>query len=123
MWRGHHGHSVEEMTERARDKVSWMASRVDATPEQERQLDAIVTELMSQLGPVRSEHRAHRRELVAELLRDNVDPGRLETIRRDELRLAETASQSLMDALVRASEVLTPEQRTELLERFTRRRH
>lgn len=123
MFRGHHGASAAEMTERARDRVSWVLARVDATDEQERQVDAIVSDLMASLAPVRTRHHEHRQELVSELLRDPVDSARLETIRRQELELADAASASVLDAIVRTAKVLTPQQREELLERFGRRHH
>ena len=118
---GHHGrHSVEHMTERARDKTAWVLGKLDATPEQEQQMDVLVTTLVDQLYPIREQHLEHRRAFVAELLRTRPDKGKLEGLRQQELMLADLASARVLDAVVQASEMLTPGQREELLEYASR---
>ncbi len=117
------GRSAEAMSERMRDKAAWMLGKVDATEEQEQQVDAIITALAGQMQPIREQHRANRRAFVSELSRSSVDAGRLEALRQDGLRLADQASARILDAVVQASVVLTPEQRAELTEHMMQRRH
>ena len=53
----------------------------------------------------------------------NVDRGALERIREAELKLAESASDRMVNAIADAADVLTPEQRgklAEMAERFRR---
>ena len=112
--------SVEQVTERVRDKTAWILGKLDATPEQERQLDTLVTTLVAQMQPLREEHLRHRRAMISELLRSDPDRGALETLRQEELRLADLASARVLDTVVQASEVLSPQQREELFEYVTR---
>ena len=60
-------------------------------------------------------HRAHRRALVSELARPQIDRSVLERIRSEEIALADQASQTLLDAIADASDVLTVEQRQTLV--------
>lgn len=122
---GHHwGHAAteEEARERALDKTAWLLGRVDATAEQQTRVNGIVTSLVGELYPLRAQHREIRRELVTELARPQVDRAGLERVRAESLALADTATQSLVDAVVEVSEVLTVEQRQELAEMVGRHR-
>lgn len=120
MFRGHDAHGAQAMAERVRDRAAWMLGKLDATPQQEARVEAIITALVTELAPLGEQHREHRRALVSELLRSDVDPERLEDIRREELRLADLASARVLDAVVQTSAVLTAQQREELMEAVTR---
>jgi Spy/CpxP family protein refolding chaperone len=123
---GHHwGHAKteEQARERALDKTAWMLGRLDATPEQQARIDDIVTSLVGELYPLRGEHRETRRELITELSRPRVDPEALEKIRAAGLATADSASRTLVNAVVDVSEVLTVEQRQELASMIGRHRH
>jgi Spy/CpxP family protein refolding chaperone len=121
---GHHGPStIEEAEERALDGAAWLSGTVDATPEQQQRLEEIATQMVERLFPLREVHRDHRRELVNELARPELDRAELERIRSEELALAETASRAVLDAVADASEVLSPEQRQALVGAATRFRH
>ena len=113
----------EQARERALDKAAWMLGRLDATPEQEARINAIVTALVADLYPLRAAHRETRRELVTELARPRVDRAALERIRAEGLALADTATRSVLDAVAEASEVLSVEQREELAAMIGRHRH
>jgi len=118
---GDGGHTLESMTERALDRTAWVLGRVDATEAQEQQMNALVTALVMELEPLRQSHREHRRAFVTELLRPEVDRGALETLRLEELRLADAASTRALDAVADAARILSPEQRVELLSRLNHR--
>lgn len=114
---GHHwagAKSEEQVRERALDKSAWLLGRIDASPQQEEQINAIVSTLVGDLYRLRDAHRAHRRQLIAELARPQVDRAALETIRAEEMRLADAASKALVNAVADATEVLNMEQREEL---------
>lgn len=119
---GHGGSSVERMTERAKDRTAWVMGKLDASEAQEQQMDALVETLIGDLQPLRSQHVEHRRAFIAELLRSQPDRAKLEGLRQEELRLADLASARVLDAVVQASETLTPEQREELMEFASRHR-
>ena len=97
--------------------------RVDATEEQRERVDAILAEAVSDLFPLRAEHHAHRRDLIAELARPQIERAGLERIRAAELALAEKATTRLLDAVVAVAEVLDPEQRQQIVDRFAEHRH
>jgi Spy/CpxP family protein refolding chaperone len=123
---GHHwGHAKteEQARERALDKAALMLGRLDATEEQQTRINDIVTSLVGKLYPLRGEHRETRRELITELSRPQVDREALEKIRADGLAMADSASRTLVSAVVDVSEVLTVEQRQELASIIGRHRH
>ncbi len=123
---GHHWGSSkteEQVRERALDKTAWVLGRIDATPEQKTRINAIVTSLVADLYPLRGEHRERRRELITELARPQVDAQALEQVRADGIALADSASKTLVNAVVEATEVLTVEQREELAAMIGRHRH
>ena len=119
-----HGHAdgAEHATERLQRVSAWALGSVDATGEQRDRIDAILAGAVNDIFPLRDEHRAHRRDLIAELARPQVDRTELERIRAAELALAETATARLLDATVAIAQVLSPEQRQQLVERFAEHR-
>lgn len=93
---------------------------VDATETQKQQLGPIVKAAARDLLPVRERMRGARRQAVALLSQPSIDRGALETLRADQLRLAEQASRRFTEALADLADVLTPEQRKRLAERAER---
>jgi Spy/CpxP family protein refolding chaperone len=94
---------------------------IDATEAQKQQLEPIVKQAAKDLLPMRESLRAGRREAIALLTQDRVDPVALEALRSRQIGLADEASLRLTRALAEAAEVLTPPQRKELAARFARR--
>ncbi len=121
-WRGHTTDAAQA-TERLQHASSWVLGRVDATEEQRERIDAILAAAVEDIFPMRAEHYAHRRDLIAELSRPQVDRAGLERVRVAELALAEQATARLLDATVAIADVLDPEQRQRLVERFAKHRH
>jgi hypothetical protein len=113
----------EQVRERALDKAAWMLGRIDASPEQETRINGIVTALVENLYALRSAHQEHRRQLIAELARPQLNRDALEKIRADELTLADSASKAVLNAVADASEALSSEQREELAAMIGRHRH
>ena len=113
----------EAQRERAEFATDWMLNKVNATDAQRTQIKAIVAATLQDLAPVRDEHNQHREAFLAALTQPNVDRATLEDLRRAELQLAQNASERIVTALAEVADVLTPEQRTELVkmvERFRR---
>lgn len=101
------------------DKVTQRAlKKVDATEDQKAKIKPIADDLAAALYGFREERRAIRSRLVDALEADRVDPGEVAKIREDALALADRASKKVTEAMVRASAVLSPEQRRKLLERW-----
>ena len=114
--------SEEQVRERALDKAAWMLGRLDASDEQESRINDIVSALVGELYALRGQHREHRRELIAELARPQVNRDALEKIRADEMALADSASKSVLKAVTEATEVLSQEQREQLAAMIGRHR-
>ena len=120
-WRGH-ATDATHVTERLQHASAWVLGKVDATEEQRERIDAILAGAVNDIFPLRDEHHAHRRDLMAELARPQIDRAALEEVRTAELALAEQATARLLDATVAIAEVLEPEQRQQLVERFAEHR-
>ena len=120
-----HGHAMDvtRATERLQHVSAWALGSVDATEEQRERIDAILAGVVEDIFPLRHEHRAHRRDLIAELARPQIDRAELERVRTAELALAEQATARMLDAAVEIAAVLDSEQRQRLVERFAERTH
>jgi protein CpxP len=94
---------------------------VNATDAQKEQLGPIVKAATRDLLPMRDRMRDARRQAVALLSQPSIDRAALESLRADQLRLAEQASKRFTQALTDVADVLTPEQRKQLAERMGRR--
>ena len=96
---------------------------IDATEEQKQRLAPIVKEAAKDLAPLREKFRATRTQAIELFTQDRIDPAAIESLRAEKLRLADEASRRFSRALSEAAEVLTPEQRKSLAQRFERHRH
>ena len=122
---GHHRHETDaaHVTERLQHVSAWVLDKVDATNEQKERIDAILAGAVNDIVPLRVEHDVYKRDLMVELARPEIDRAALERVRTAELALAEQATARLLDATVAIAEVLEPEQRQQLVERFEKGRH
>ena len=121
-----HGHrhaaNAAEASERVQHFSAWALGSVDATDEQRDRVDEILAGAVNDIFPMRAEHHEHRRDLIVELARPQLDRDGLERVRTAELALAERATARMLDAAVAIADVLEPEQRQQLVERFAERR-
>ena len=118
----HHGGrmSAEAFSEHLGYHVKQVLSEVDATPEQEAQVTSILQSAAGDLYAMKKQHKAAHEELHAILSAPTIDRARLETVRADQLRLADEASQRIVQGIADAAEILSPEQRTALIARMER---
>ena len=93
---------------------------LDATPEQQQRLDPIVKQAGRDLLPLRDKVRAARERGLALLTAPTIDRNALESLRAEQLQLAEAGSVRLAQALADVADVLTPEQRKTVAERIER---
>jgi protein CpxP len=107
-------HRAESMAKR------WLRG-VDATEAQQKKVAEIMTATMTELRPLREQQRAARKQVVEILSQPQIDRAALEAARAQGIRLAEDFSRRITQSLADAAEVLTPEQRAKLAERFERR--
>ena len=114
------GHGMMQDPERAKAHaavaVEWAFRAVDATDQQKEEGRVVVERLIDQLVPLREEHVVHRQAVARELLEPQIDRAALEQLRTEGLGLADEASRIMVDGVADLAEVLSPEQRAELLE-------
>ena len=118
-WRGGHEaaiHDPEQARERAELMAEWILKSVDATEAQQEQVKAILGNSIDTLLPIAQNHRDYREELRAELAKPTIDRAALESIRESGLGLMDQVSREMIDTVAAVAEVLSPEQRQELLE-------
>ncbi len=119
-WHGPHGGDPAVVQERLEFATDWLLSRVGASDAQREQVKGIVVQAHADLAGLRDQHLQNRRALLEKLAQPSVDRSGLEQLRQAELALAEKASARIVRAVADAADVLTPEQRTQLVQRLER---
>ena len=102
--------------ERAEFAIDFVLSKVDADEGQKEQVLSIVQSTVEDLKPLIGERESTREALREILAQPYVDRAALEELRTNMLQKADIASQRMLQTLAEAAEVLTPEQRIELIE-------
>ena len=100
--------AVEQRVDRA---LRHLAIEIDATPEQQEKLRAIVNAAVSDLLPMRDRARAARQQARELLTQPTVDRAAIETFRAEHMAHWDAVTRRVAQALADAAEVLTPEQR------------
>lgn len=108
------GRRIDAMT-------AWMLADVDATPEQRDRIAAIMKGAANDLAPLRQQHRQARRQSIELMAQPTIDRARLEQLRVQQMQLGDTTSRRMLQAMIDAAEVLNPEQRVRLAQRWQRR--
>ncbi|PYQ46015.1 MAG: hypothetical protein DMF77_02480 [Acidobacteria bacterium] len=117
---GAHAMSPEAAKEHLQIAGKWLLRDVDASPEQQDRVNAIVAGAVDDLFRLRERHQQNRDAFHRQLGGATIDRAALEEIRKSEMGVADEASKRLVQALADVSEVLTPEQRQALAERIHR---
>lgn len=123
-WHGHHhGFMAGPIDPAEVDKrVDWMtkhvARDVDATADQQTKLADIAKAAAKDMLPMRDKVQAARKEVRDLLTQPAVDRTAIEKLRVDQVANMDALSKRLSQAIGDAAEVLTPEQRKKLAERF-----
>jgi len=121
-WR-HGAHHAEMVEARVAFATDWILSRIEASDAQRQHVKTLVEAAVQDLAPLREQHHQNRQMLLQALTQPTIDRAALGDLRRAELQLADAASERLLTALVEVAEVLTPEQRTRLVEFMSHWRH
>jgi Spy/CpxP family protein refolding chaperone len=106
--------------ERFASHAEWMTRRwlhrLDASEEQQDAIRRIVDREVEALLALRGDGDDHRADWLTLLRADTIDRDAIEALRREHLDQADRVSAQLAQALVEVAEVLTVEQRQELLD-------
>ena len=119
---GHHGMdgavTPEQAKEHAVHMVDHFARRIDATAEQKQKLTTIATALATDMQPLHQKMQAARKRAIELLRQPTIDRPALEAFRAEQIASADEASKRLAQALADAADVLTPEQRAKIAQRW-----
>ncbi len=110
--------SEAQVAERFEDIAEYGLDYVDADEAQTEQVSQVIRGLAPDLVRFRSEQRALSAQLRAELAKDPVDRAQIEALRRRAVELFDQASARGSQALTSAADVLTPEQRQKLTQKW-----
>jgi protein CpxP len=103
--------------ERGVERLGWVT---DASSEQKQKINAIAQKAADDVFALRQKHLEARKQVIDTLAAPSVDRARLETLRADQMKLAETATKRVTDAVADIADVLTPAQRADLAQRIER---
>ncbi|MEO8061245.1 MAG: Spy/CpxP family protein refolding chaperone [Pseudomonadota bacterium] len=118
----HGGMDPEEMAEHMQVHVKHVLEDVDATPEQQAQIQAIMKSTLGDLKALHERADSAHQELQEVFTAPTIDRARLETLRADHLKIFDEASRRCATALADAADVLTPAQRQKLAQQMEKRR-
>ncbi|HET9904671.1 MAG TPA: Spy/CpxP family protein refolding chaperone [Xanthobacteraceae bacterium] len=104
--------------ERLDRMVRHLAVEVDASAEQQEKLRAVARAAVKELLPMRDKMREARERARELLTQTTIDRAAIEKLRADHLALIDNVSRRVVQAVADAAEILTPEQRRKLSERF-----
>jgi Spy/CpxP family protein refolding chaperone len=102
--------------------VAWALADIEAAPEQRERIAAIAKAAAIDLAPLRARHRGARRESLALFAAPTIDRARFEALRAEQVQLGDAASRRVVQALLDAADVLTAEQRAQLVRSWRLRR-
>ena len=103
-------------------RVNRVLGMVDASTEQRQKVRSILEAAGNDLYPIRQQRAENRKQIREALAAATIDRAKIEQLRQAQLKLHDTASKRLTDAITDAAEVLTPAQRAELAKRMEQRR-
>ena len=115
-FRGSSHSDPERMRKHAEFAIEFALNEVDATPEQVARVKEVTRGLIDELEATHSQHEANREALIAEFKKPEISRETLQALRAQELALLDATSVKVVDAMVEAGAVLTPEQRADLIE-------
>lgn len=101
--------------------VDRMLDGLNATDAQRSQIKQIMGAARDELKPAREQQRALREKSMQLFTAPTVDAAAAESVRQQMQQLRDTSSRRMLQAMLDASRVLTPEQRAKLGERMKQR--
>jgi protein CpxP len=103
--------------ERGVERLGWAT---DASSEQKTKINAIAQKAADDIFALRAKHLEARKQIIDTLAAPTIDRAKLETLRVDQMKLADAAAKRVTDAVADIGDVLTPAQRADLGQRVER---
>lgn len=129
---GHHGGpqafmsgkpmDVEKMNKFAERGVKHMLDDVKANDEQKAKASAIVKASVEKGAPLADKLRGNHEQMRKLMSAATINKAAIETLRAEQIKLADEASKLATQTMQDIAEVLTPEQRAKLAEKMEKRR-
>jgi protein CpxP len=98
--------------------VQWMLADIDASDDQRTKIATILKAAANDLAPLRQQHMQARRTTMQLLAAPTIDRAQLESIRVQQIQLADTATRRMTQAMADAAEVLNSDQRAKLVAKW-----
>jgi Spy/CpxP family protein refolding chaperone len=126
-WHGWHGGmhgqwrsplDPAQIEDRADRMVRHLAVDLDANNDQQEKLRGIMRAMLKDVLPAREKAQAARGQARELLTQTTIDRSAMEKLRAEQIALADSVSKRIVQALGDAAEVLTPDQRRKLNDRF-----
>lgn len=112
---------VEQMNKFAERGVKHMLDDVKANDAQKAQASAIVKASVEKGAPLADKLRGNHEQMRKLMSAATIDKGAIETLRAEQIKLADEASKLATQTMQDIAEVLTPEQRAKLAEKMEKR--
>jgi protein CpxP len=106
--------SPAQLDDRIDRATKHMAIELDASPDQQAKIAGIAKAAVNDLRPLHEKAQAARSQAITLLTAPTLDRSAIESLRADQIALAETASKRIAQAVADASEVLNPDQRRKI---------
>jgi Spy/CpxP family protein refolding chaperone len=103
--------------ERGVERLGWAT---DASSEQKTKINAIAQKAADDIFALRAKHLEARKQILDTLTAATIDRAKLETLRAEQMKLADAATKRVSDAVADIGDVLTAAQRADLGQRIER---
>ncbi|MBS0527648.1 MAG: periplasmic heavy metal sensor [Proteobacteria bacterium] len=97
--------------QRLEKRVDRALAGTDATADQKKQVADILGQTFKDMKPLHDQRLANRKAMEEALQAPTIDPAKIESIRAEQMKIADASSQRFTRALTDAGKVLTPSQR------------
>ena len=104
------------------DKADSVLDSVDATDQQKNTVDGVIVRVVPEIFKFKGQGKELKKKLHAELRKEKLDGEALETLRREAITLADQGSAKALEFLLEVGDILTYDQRIELLDKAEARR-
>ena len=100
-----------QFQQRLEKRVDRALSGTDATADQKKQVADILGQTFKDMKPLHDQRIANRKAMEEALQAPTIDPAKIESIRAEQMKIADASSQRFTKALTDAGKVLTQAQR------------